>query len=212
MCICKHCGKECRNLNSLRQHEIRCKENPDHIEYSPICQKGNPAWNRGLTKETDPRIQQSVNTLKKKFESGELTPSFLGKHHTEESKRKLAKSGGYRKGSGIGKHGWYKGFYCDSSWELAFVVYNLEHNIKLIRNKERFPYVFNGKNYYYIPDFIIDDTLIEIKGYKDLKWKAKHNQFPKDRKLVVLEKNEMKPYLDYVIEKYGKNFIDLYES
>lgn len=29
--ICQHCGKECKNLNSLRQHEIRCKSNPNKI-------------------------------------------------------------------------------------------------------------------------------------------------------------------------------------
>ena len=30
--ICKYCGRECKNKNSLTQHEIRCKSNPDHIE------------------------------------------------------------------------------------------------------------------------------------------------------------------------------------
>lgn len=29
---CKYCGRKCKNLNSLRQHEIRCKENPNKIE------------------------------------------------------------------------------------------------------------------------------------------------------------------------------------
>lgn len=37
--VCKYCGKICKNKNSLTQHEIRCKENPEHI----ICygNKGN---------------------------------------------------------------------------------------------------------------------------------------------------------------------------
>lgn len=30
--LCKYCGKICKNLNSLRQHEIRCKANPAHIQ------------------------------------------------------------------------------------------------------------------------------------------------------------------------------------
>jgi len=29
--ICKYCNKECKNKNSLAQHEIRCIKNPDHI-------------------------------------------------------------------------------------------------------------------------------------------------------------------------------------
>lgn len=32
MFTCKYCGKECKNKNSLVQHEIRCKENPNKIQ------------------------------------------------------------------------------------------------------------------------------------------------------------------------------------
>lgn len=37
--ICKYCGRICKNQNSLTQHEIRCKQNPERI----ICygNKGN---------------------------------------------------------------------------------------------------------------------------------------------------------------------------
>ena len=31
MNICKYCGKQCKNKNSLVQHEIRCKENQNRI-------------------------------------------------------------------------------------------------------------------------------------------------------------------------------------
>lgn len=30
--FCKFCNKQCKNLNSLKQHEIRCKENPGRIK------------------------------------------------------------------------------------------------------------------------------------------------------------------------------------
>lgn len=29
MLICKYCGKECKNENSLRNHERLCKKNPN---------------------------------------------------------------------------------------------------------------------------------------------------------------------------------------
>lgn len=32
VCYCKYCNKKCHNLNSLKQHEIRCKENPNKIK------------------------------------------------------------------------------------------------------------------------------------------------------------------------------------
>ena len=33
---CQFCGKHCKNLNSLRQHEVRCKKNPNKIDTSYV--------------------------------------------------------------------------------------------------------------------------------------------------------------------------------
>lgn len=30
--ICKYCGRVCKSKNSLVQHKVRCKSNPEHIE------------------------------------------------------------------------------------------------------------------------------------------------------------------------------------
>lgn len=96
--ICKYCGKECKNKNSLAQHEIRCKKNPNKIispfvEYNkhkgPVDDPTAP-WNKGLTKNTDSRVLKQSQTLKHKYDNGEIHPSFLGKKHTEESKKKLS--------------------------------------------------------------------------------------------------------------------------
>jgi len=131
-------------------------------------------------------------------------------YHTDYGKSiKVKTPGGYRKGSGLGKHGWYKGYYCDSSWELAYVIYNLEHNIPFIRNKQGFEYTFKDETLKYFPDFIEDGKYVEIKGYSSDKWKAKIEQFKYPIKVITY--TEIKPYLDYVIEKYGKDFIQLYE-
>jgi len=119
--------------------------------------------------------------------------------------------GGARKGSGNGKSGWYKDYWCDSSWELAFVIYNIEHNIKFERNKEGFEYIFENEKHKYYPDFILSDNkYVEIKGHLDEKNKAKINQFKYD--LVIIDKNDIKKYLDYTTNKYGKEFIQLYED
>jgi endogenous inhibitor of DNA gyrase (YacG/DUF329 family) len=122
------------------------------------------------------------------------------------------KRGGYREKGGRGKQGWYKGYYCNSSWELAWVIFNLEHNIKFKRNTAGFPYVYNNKSYNFYPDFILESTneYFEIKGYLDNKNKAKINSFP--FKLNVIDKHKIKMYIDYVTSKYGKDFINLYEK
>lgn len=117
--------------------------------------------------------------------------------------------GGYREGSGRGKQGWYKGIHCDSSWELAFVVYHKDNNLYIDRCKEKRSYIWEGKKHIYYPDFITDDGIIEIKGYSTSQWKSKEKQNPD---VKVLYKNEMKKYLDYVINTYGTDFIKLYDG
>ena len=76
------------------------------------------------------------------------------------------KSGGLRSGSGRGIKGWYKEFYFRSSWELAYIVYNLENKIKIYPSYDFFKYNFEDKERKYYPDFILEDgSYVEIKGY-----------------------------------------------
>jgi len=119
--------------------------------------------------------------------------------------------GGYRKGSGNGKHGWYKEYWCDSSYELAYVIYNLEHNISFQRNKQGFSYTWNGTQHKYYPDFILPDgTYVEIKGFMTEQHKAKIASFP--HVLKVLFRKDIEDIIQYVEEKYGKDYIKLYEG
>lgn len=118
--------------------------------------------------------------------------------------------GGFRPNSGTSKKGWYKGYFCGSSWELAWLIYQLDHNIQVQRNKQGFTYVFNGKNKKYYPDFIVNGEYIEIKNYITNQVIEKTKQFP--YKLKLLYKSDLKDIFEYVEQKYGKNFIRLYEN
>ncbi len=118
--------------------------------------------------------------------------------------------GGLRAGSGRGKSGWYKGYWCDSSWELAWVIYNLEHEIKFERNRIGFSYIFEHKVHKYYPDFIIDNTFYEIKGYISKQVEEKIRQFT--GVLIVLDGAKIERELNYVKNKYGNNFLHLYEN
>jgi hypothetical protein len=75
--------------------------------------------------------------------------------------------GGIRKNSSHGKRGYYKGFYCDSSYELAYVIWCLENGHKIERNKESFEYFDPERNaiFKFYPDFLVNGKLIEIKGW-----------------------------------------------
>ena len=216
--ICPKCGFE---IKSSREKHVNYCDGSGPRRKRPL--KGYHSWNKGKKYKDVFSIEKNLeistkisNKLKLAFKSGKITGRCADPEKEKERKRKISETmilkrlGGYRKGSGRGKQGWYKGYWCDSSWELAYVIYNLEHNIKIERNKERFNYIFNNRKYTYSPDFIVNNEYIEIKGYITEQVKAKTNQFP--NKLIVIDKYGIKPYLEYVINKYGKNFIDLYDD
>ena len=194
--FCKFCGKECKNKNSLIQHEIRCKNNPDR--QTSVRNKfnniGRNAWNKGLTKETHERVVKNSLSVKKFYQE-----------HPEK------KPGGYKKSSARSyKYGTYRGFYCDSSWELAFIIYCLDNNIEVVRNEIGFQYInSDGQQKEFYPDFIVNSTYYEIKGGYDTQTEYKINQFPYN--LVLLNYESIQPYLQYAKNTYGKDFIRLYD-
>jgi len=209
---CKYCNKVCKNNNSLVQHEIRCKLNPDKIKIRNLSGKDNPNYgNLGKNQYT----YANENNLPKPEISEEthlkLSIAKRKFRHTKESIAKLKKNaGGLRRGAGRGKRGWYHNIWCDSSWELAFVIYCKDYNIQIERNSQSFIYVYKGTRYKYYPDFIVNGDFIEIKGYRTKKWEAKESQFP--NKLTVYDYKKMKPILEYVRINYGNDFINLYQN
>lgn len=125
--------------------------------------------------------------------------------------------GGYRKGSGKGHKGWYKGIYCDSTYELAYVIYCLDHNIKINRCKETFEYIYKNKKHKYHPDFVVNDEIIEIKGIRtklvDIKIKSVN------KPIKILYRNDLIYCFNYVSETYNKiykngynTFYELYDN
>lgn len=112
------------------------------------------------------------------------------------------------------KFGTYKGYECDSSWELAFVMFCLDNNINIIRNKTVcFSYLFNDRPHLYFPDYIINnDCFVEIKNYISKQFQSKLDSFPNNVKLIIISKNEIKKYIKYAKETYGNNFTELYDN
>lgn len=117
--------------------------------------------------------------------------------------------------SGRIKKGWYKGIWCDSSWELAWVLYAEYHGISFERNKEFLEYTFRNEQFKYYPDFKLLDlnaekAFVEIKGWENEKFVEKEKQH--GDKVLVLRKKELQPILKWVKEQYGTNFVKLYDS
>lgn len=111
------------------------------------------------------------------------------------------KTGGYREGSGRSKSGYYKGFFCGSTYELVYYIYCKDHNIRVERNEQTYPYEWEGKTHTYLPDFITDDGLVEIKGYHTKQVDAKVSAV--DKPIKVLYIKDLEPMMKYLDENYG---------
>lgn len=220
---CQFCGKICKNTNSLCNHERLCRLNPNKqlngsglIKHNQEITDGiKTVWNKGLTKETsDSVLAQSLSQSRSKKNNPKIF-----RPHTEIEKEKLRQAairnnlGGYYSGNKY-KWGYYQGIRCDSSWELAFLVFHLQNGINIQRCTQHFFYFDNqNKSRKYTPDFVIDGTFIEIKGWLNETALLKINQFPQEYNLKILCYNDLKYYIDYCKEKYGNKFWEtLYDS
>lgn len=118
--------------------------------------------------------------------------------------------GGPNKVSSYGKHGTYKGIHCDSTYELVFLIYCLDHNIKIIRNENSFPYEYNNEIRNYYPDFFLPDydLYVEIKG-RDI-----GPVYEKIEGMKVLNKNVKLLHYEDLIPcfEYVKNTYKVYYS
>lgn len=198
----KYCSIKCANGKNWTDEQ---KKN-----ISESCKKSEKVWT------TNKKIGE-----KRKLESKkdyEFICLFCGEKGTDiyynknrkyhnECWRKI--SGGIREGSSRGKCGWYKGFWCDSSYELAYVIYCLDNNISIERNKKFFNYEYKNKKHKYYPDFRVNGELVEIKNYESELTKAKLKSV--DENITIYYKTTIKPFLEYAINTYGKKFIELYE-
>lgn len=71
------CCKSCQFIGRTRR-ELQKHHKDEH------CFSKSHPWNKGLTKETDPRVRKYGETISTKIKAGEIPKAFEGKHHTEE--------------------------------------------------------------------------------------------------------------------------------
>ena len=200
--FCKFCGEEYKNRNSLAQHEIRCKLNPNKIDTSNSWKNSSTdrvVWNKGLTKESDKRLEEAGKKISIALKGKP------GHSHTEEFKEKQRQNalksgfGGFLHRKGI----YYNGIKLDSSYEVLVAESLDSHNIKWER-PGRFPYHIDNTLHYYTPDFYLpdydvyldpkNDFLIEninpTLGYKDID-KIHQVEIENNIKIIILNKEQL---------------------
>lgn len=121
----------------------------------------------------------------------------------------------------------YKNINFDSSWELYLYIYFELMNENAIYHPDiGFDFTYNGENHKYFPDFKVDGTFYEVKGdqfiengvlinpfdrTQDGLYNAKY-QCMRDNGVCLLTETDMEKYIDYVDDKYSKNFVPLFKN
>ena len=171
---CK-CGRGFTKSQSLYAHQARCQIYLGE-RYDPSKHKGwnvgeSRAWARGRTMH-DPvygeSIRKSIESMRAANPKG-----MLGKHQSEESKRKQSEtrkaryaSGELTPAHGVGRGKYSYLLYGDkrillrSTYEFIYALYLLYQGIDFEYETVRVTYL----DHTYISDFLVDDTVIEIKG------------------------------------------------
>lgn len=200
--ICKYCGKVCKNKNSLVQHEIRCKENPNKINLEYLSNRDysninfNPSNQFIKAKELGLPIPKMSDETKQK-----IANVWKGRKHTKETKEKISKTmqqvvkenpesyNGVNINGKVKKYD-YNGIKLDGSWELLVAQYLDFNNIKWERPRKGFEYIWSNDKHIYYPDFYLTDynVYIEVKGFETerdyIKWKSLSN-------LIIIKRKEI---------------------
>lgn len=79
--FCSFCGKSCKSLNSLNQHSIRCKDNPDRKDFDRLGKYSTAL--KGQTQFNNDRVRKSASSLRIKYKNGFISP-VKGRHNVFE--------------------------------------------------------------------------------------------------------------------------------
>ena len=199
MLICKFCNRECKNNNSLINHERLCKKNPDR-QQSPFeskeVQSKRKKSNQYIKGTAQPRSKESLTKQKVKSDlywSAEKRAewSVHMKIQAQKNIENHPESYSYKNFCGRAKKSLYKDEWMHSSWELIVAIWLDKQHIKWTKRVRYFDYEWKGEVRKYFPDFYLEelDIYIEVKGYEtDIdtqKWKSVDN-------LIILKDNEIK--------------------
>lgn len=188
-CYCLKCPKIYANISAFVSHFWRM-HTVDGRKFIPINGINKEPWNKGLKKETDERLKRNGETYSKNYKDGKFK---LGQKHSLETREKLSKkiqekveNGTWHLSFSKSKTYLYNGIKLHGTWEVAYATYLDKNNIKWIRPKETFPYIYKDRTRQYTPDFFLveEQTYIEIKGYETERDRAKWKVFPEKLKII----------------------------
>lgn len=205
--VCRYCGKECKNNNSLRNHERLCKENPNRQESSFVSHNEKirsgerVAWNKGKTKETSDGIRHNIESHTRNIESGKTIPSWRGKHLSPEHKAKLSKAQtDYLIRTGLNrwsnahssKRTYPEIFFGEILKDICieqYVVPGLPYKLDFADIENKIDIEIDGESHYKGDD-LCDHDKIRGKKLEEFGWRTIRIRWSKFQKLSTDEKKE----------------------
>ena len=102
--------------------------------------------------------------------------------------------------------------------ELCFYIYLKEHSIRFTYQQDKLSYIVDNKQHYYIPDFKVFNTFVELKGPHLMKnghlWCPFSKTYSIAKEMCMQQHNvklftetQYKKYIDYVKIVHGIDFI-----
>lgn len=198
---CKKCW------NSIRQKTPRAKERMSKAINEMI--KRDPEWCKRNSESKKGKINIGENNGMKKPEAREkasisrkkLMSSGYNKNVSTQMKKAWAN--GKYEGVNVGQSKWHtynhsngNEYKVQGTWELAFIQWLDENNMKFECHKGRIPYELNGETKSYYPDFFV----YEWDSYVDIK-NNYHYSIQRDKfKALEKTKNSIKVILQDELE------------
>jgi hypothetical protein len=185
---CKKClPKKKADINAARAavgdspHTDR-KHNPETMKRAAEKRMKSEGYQRMLEERTGKTLEEfygeegaanvrEANRRQHAWRTCESKWPNKGNHHSDEARQKMSLRAVLRMTTNTdddwlrsrGIRGRYMGMRYDSSYELAFILKCQEENQVVTRVPFHIEYMWEGKTHRYLPDFIVGDTVIEIK-------------------------------------------------
>ncbi|MBC8147224.1 MAG: hypothetical protein H8E98_04490 [Bacteroidetes bacterium] len=231
MLKCKFCNSERKNKNSLVQHQIRCKENPNKIEivtsnfvkYVEDVRSGKRRGSNQYIKAKELGLLPPIISETTRKIMGEKAAMALKKYYSNPENRKKQSDTmkkavsehpeSYSSNNVCGRvksvdfvDSFGKDTKLNGKWEVKFAEFLTSKNIKWTNDVKPEPYFWKESWHMYFPDFYLPDldVYIEVKGYERDRDRKKWKQFPK--KLVVVKQKEIND-LDEWYDKYFVGYV-----
>ena len=223
--ICPKCGKK-HTKNGIFCSHACANSHVISLEHREKTSKSIKQYYKSLNPDYIPRSEkirkchycgrEFFSALGRKCCSKECSEKLRNERMAKLSPIALEKCrmnghlGGYREGTGKAKSGYYKGFYCGSTYELIWLIYQLDHE----KDVQRFPGMLQWNGIKYIPDFLQNGKIIELKGYwqKNVDKKcevARHCGYD----IVVLYRDDLEKEFTWIKDHYQYNHVEeLYDD